>query len=279
VIDPAAIVFDEHSLELLAGQVLLRAVPAHRVQSMNAVAVDVEYHTFSEEVYTFPERRPWAFNVLLATFKTCLADLVVQVTDARPSSAGGASSSVSKGIDWRRSFFFAMFGCLYVGMVQWLFYVSLFGWLCPEAAAFANKPLASKLVDKVGQEDLLIQVLVDQLVINPLIYFPTFYIVKEAFFGARGPAESVVGGLRRYGSNFLQDNFASWCVWFPADFLIFTAPMYFRMPLDHAVAFLWTMIMSHMRGGVAAPPKAREGAARDGTDHTKTMGMEDGFKR
>jgi len=229
------------SLSLLTGRMLLHVVPEHRVRQLNRVAVDVRYHGLLEQVTSFPLRRPWTFNVLVATVKSFTGDFLVQVTRTP------AGSNVR--IDWRRSVFFALFGCLYVGIVQWFFYVSLFGWLCPEAAAFSNKPMASKLADRLGQKDLVIQVLVDQLVINPFIYFPTFYTVKEICFGPKRPFESVVDALKSYRGNFMNDNCVSMVVWFPSDFVIFTAPMYMRMPLDHAIAFLWTMVMSYMHGG------------------------------
>lgn len=229
---------------LAAQEVLRHAVPRHRVlqNPLNSVAVEVEYHGLLEEVITFPERRPWAFNLIMATLKTTVADMIVQAGEKR-------SGHSFPGINWRRTLFFAVFGLLYIGMVQWFFYVNLFSILCPDALTFANQPLASKLSDRVGQFDLLMQVLVDQLVINPFFYFPTFYVVKEVFItGNLGPS-SFWSALSTYKDNFTQDNLASVSLWFPADFVIFTVPMFLRMPLEHAVSFAWTMIISHMRGG------------------------------
>jgi hypothetical protein len=236
-----------NTLGLLMSKIL-RTVPQHRMDQLNSVAREVEYHSVYEEVATFPQRRPWAFNVLVATLKTFAADLIVQLSSPKPESTRFV-------FDWRRSMLFTSFGCLYVGMAQWFFYISVFSRLCPDAMAFANKPFALKLLDKVGQEDLLIQVFVDQFVISPFVYFPVFYILKEVFLSPKDAgspktpvASSAKRALSNYATNFRQDNLTSLAVWFPADFVIFTAPMYMRMPLDHAVAFIWTMLMSYMRG-------------------------------
>ena len=40
-------------------------------------------------------------------------------------------------------------------------------------------------------------------------------------------------------------------MWIPGDLLIYSAPMFLRMPLDHALSFIWTMGLSYMRGGTA----------------------------
>ena len=43
-------------------------------------------------------------------------------------------------IDWRRNSAFALFGCFYLGGVQYALYVPGFGRLFPKAAEFATKP-------------------------------------------------------------------------------------------------------------------------------------------
>jgi len=238
------------SINLVVKQVL-RTIPAHRMGRFNTVALDIEYNSRWEEAMTFPQRKPWATNVIIATTKTFLADFVVQASNPTVDKAGFH-------FDWRRSLLFTTFGFFYVGMAQWFFYVSWFSRMCPDALAFANKPFAMKLNDKVGWEELLVQVATDQFFITPWIYFPIFYILKEVLLDSS--ADSKLGSpiKERFGrayhfyrENFKKDNLTSLAVWFPADFVIFTAPMYLRMPLDHAVAFIWTMFLSYMRGGGA----------------------------
>jgi len=246
------------SLGLVMARMIHKGVAKHRIAHMNPIGRDVEYHGLYEEALTFPIRRPWATNLLIATSKTFCADLIVQVSSR---SATGA-----RRFDWRRSLLFTTFGFLYVGMAQWFFYISLFSRLCPEAMTFASESLAVKLTDTVGQEDLAIQVIVDQFIISPFIYFPIFYILKEFLHRCLEPRQMgadddpnkadkvkdnrplVMRAMSNYGGNFWVDNLLSLSIWLPADIFIFMVPMVMRMPLDHAVAFVWTMILSVMRG-------------------------------
>jgi len=247
-------------------RLIFRSVPLHRMKFMaitaeshgnldqdpdgagdefHHVAINVEYHTYTQQVLTFPKRRPWSFNIMLATAKNIVCDLVVQAAQARNEKAWW---------DWRRSLLFATFGCLYVGMAQWFFYITVFELLLPDSIAFANKPFSMKLMDRVGQEGVLIQVFTDLFVIQPFIYYPAFYILKEFMRGgASQPKQIVLTAIQKYSVNFWRDQIAAYVVWAPADVVVFTAPMYVRMPLDHAVAFLWTMIMSYLHG---ASPKS-----------------------
>jgi hypothetical protein len=215
----------------------------------NSIARDVTYDNVWEEILTFPERRPRVFNVMLATFKTWFADVIVQLSERSRASTAGAEWS----FDWRRSSAFAVFGCVYIGLIQWMFYISIFSMLCPNAIRFANEPWDEKVLDHAGRVDLVKQVCYDNFMLETLIYFPIFYVVKEVMRAGRAGfnAETARNGLLRYLSNFKEDNMACWAVWVPADFAIFAAPMWMRMPLDHLVSFGWTMLLSHLRGGAS----------------------------
>lgn len=211
----------------------------------NHIAVDAEYNNVYEEILTFPERRPRLFNVMVATLKTWLADFVVQMSERSNAQHG------SWQFDTRRSAAFAAFGFIYVGLVQWVIYVSIFTFFCPHAIEFANEPMTIKYHDGRGQTDLLKQVFLDNFVVDTFFYFPLFYIIKEAMrvgiahFGFL----TVRNALCRYRENFKTDNIACWSIWVPTDIFIFSAPMWARMPSDHLVSFFWTMVLSHMRGG------------------------------
>ena len=52
----------------------------------------------------------------------------------------------------------------------------------------------------------------------------------------------------KYYNNFWQDNIAIWSMWIPMDILIYAAPIWMRLPLNHGVSLIWTMILSFMRG-------------------------------
>lgn len=207
------------------------------------IAYDVEYHSVREQLMTLPMRRPRTFNLMMATSKTWLADMLVQMAEGR---AKGSSHSV----DWRRSAAFAVFGFFYVGLVQWALYVSVMTQICPNAISFSNQPWSEKLHNVPGQVDLAKQVVLDNFFFAVLIYFPVFYVVKELLNGSRSP---VADALRRYRGNFVSDNLASMAFWIPGDFLAFAAPIYLRLPIDHSVSFIWTMVLSYKRGA-AAPP-------------------------
>lgn len=210
------------------------------------IAYDVKYNNFAEELITFPMRKPLTFNLLMATCKTWLADMVVQL---------GESRATSSGIDWRRSLAFAVFGFFYVGLVQWVMYVTVMTDLFPHAIAFANEPLSLKLHNLPGQIDLIKQVAMDNFVFAVMIYFPAFYIVKELVNGSRSP---FVEALRTYKENFRADNCASISFWIPGDCVAFAAPIFLRLPLDHTVSFIWTMYLSFKRGRDSSGTQPKE---------------------
>jgi len=225
----------------------------------NQIAVNVSYNGFVEEMYTFPERRPRIFNVGMATAKTWLADFIVQIGESHVAGRGWT-------FDWKRSTAFACFGFFYVGIVQWFLYVTIFTAICPNAISFANEPWADKMHDRTGQMDLVKQVCYDNFLLETMIYFPVFYVIREVVNGNGGGegcgkegkeglqlprrtfGHAVHAGVMKYAQNFKQDNLASWAVWVPADVVVYAVPMFMRMPLDHLVSFGWTMLLSHMRG-------------------------------
>lgn len=204
----------------------------------NRISVNVSYSTWWQMVWTFPQRNPREFNVILATVKTFSADAVVQL----------AVQSGRTAFDYRRSLFFAAFGLLYVGLLQWVLYVTILTWIFPAAVVFANAPLSEKLLDQSGQLSVAGQIFVDNFIFNIFVYFPIFYMVKAIMQGTGSVKSRALDGLKKYWKNILGDNLASAAVWIPADIVIFAAPMYLRMPLEHSVSFGWTMFMSATRG-------------------------------
>jgi hypothetical protein len=216
----------------------------------NHITVKVTYHNLQEEILTFPERRPRVFNVMAATLKTWAADAIVQVAQRRHDR--------SVQFDWTRSLAFAAFGFLYVGVLQWILYVTLLTWMFPDAVIFANAPLSIKIHDRIGQLELLGQIFMDNCVITVLIYFPIFYIVKELVQGENSLPSRVHAGLCRYLKNILPDNITSVCLWVPLGFIVFAAPIWLRMPLEHCVSFVFTMIISTMRGAIEKPTQKTE---------------------
>ena len=94
-----------------------------------------------------PIKYPFGFGVGISTVKTSASDLLVQTVVEKKEK-----------IDWKRNAAFAMFGCVYLGGVQYILYVPVFGRLFPNAAAFAAKPIREKVKDTKGMFNVCAQV-------------------------------------------------------------------------------------------------------------------------
>ncbi|KAG8470809.1 hypothetical protein KFE25_009230 [Diacronema lutheri] len=179
---------------------------------------------------------PFAFGFVYSGLKTSFCDLMVQkVVEKREE------------IDWRRNSAFAAFGFLYLGGVQYTLYVPIFARLFPNAASFAAKPISEKVRDLPGIRSLFAQVFLDQCVHHPLMYFPVFYMIKDA---VTSDSPDPVRAVRQFGTNMKEDMIALWKVWVPSTFLNFAfMPMYLRIPWVASTSLIWTCILSTMRGG------------------------------
>ena len=89
----------------------------------------------------YMKARPFYTNLIIATVKTALCDLLVQRYIERREQ-----------IDWRRNAVFVAFGGIYLGAGQWFLYQTLFARWFPGMAKFAAQPLAQKLRN-VGMRD------------------------------------------------------------------------------------------------------------------------------
>ena len=148
------------------------------------------------------------------------------------------------------------FGCVYLGVFQWWLYVTKFKQWFPNMAVFCNQSFKQKLANTAGMFDLGKQVAFDNFIHYTFIYFPVFYVFKEAIQGPgglngltdRAPTEIVSTAFSKYFGNFWDDNMAIWSLWIPMDAIIYAVPIWMRLPLNHGVSFLWTVILSFMRG-------------------------------
>lgn len=205
----------------------------------DGISHNIEYTGVWGAITTFPKRKPFLTNIIVATVKTSFADLIVQQGEGRDQ------------IDWKRNAVFTTFGFAYLGVVQWFIYVTLFVRLCPNAVRFANQSLAQKLKDRAGQIDLVKQVCLDNFVHYTFLYFPVFYLFKEAIQAVppEGKAKSLPErAMSKYRSNAVQDNLYIWSLWVPGDLLVYAVPIWMRLPLNHGISFAWTMILSYVRG-------------------------------
>jgi hypothetical protein len=175
-------------------------------------------------VKSAPIEYPLSFGVLISAVKTSVSDLLVQRVVERREE-----------IDWRRNAAFATFGFFYLGGVQYMIYVPLFGRLFPNAAAFASKPLREKIKDFRGLRDLLAQVFLDQCVHHPFVYFPAFYCTKELVMN---PKPDFYRSLMEYRGNVKDDLIALWKVWVPSTLVSFYIP-FLRSKIRHLLNSLY----------------------------------------
>ena len=212
------------------------ATPRMGLLSLAKASAAVRAATPRLGLLSLAARRPIAFGAILSGAKTCLADGLVQVF--------GEGKEVNQ-IDWRRNAVFGSFGFCYLGCFQYWVYVRLFAHrLFPSAAQFVSKSFTQRLKDRAGQRVVLAQVALDQLVHHPLIWFPTFYMVKST-----SESGDPLDGLRLYAENWKEDLPACWSVWVPAFMVNFSVmPLWGRVPFVAIVSLLWMGLVSSRHG-------------------------------
>lgn len=188
---------------------------------------------------TFAQTYPFVNNVGIATVKTAAADLLAQTVIAQtPLDA----------IDWQRSFLFCLFGATYLGGFQYWYQVNIFKQLF-DVDKFTQQTWSEKVNDREGLKALATQTALDLGVLTA-IYLPTFYIFKASVFGGSAdPMDWATLGFQNYQTNFAKDEWDLIRVWFPADLVCFSVPLYLRLPVRHIVSFVWTAYLSFARGG------------------------------
>jgi hypothetical protein len=198
--------------------------------------------TPNKSVWSFPKDHPFAFQMMVATSKTMAADLMVQKV------AEGKSWSE---IDWKRNAIFVVFGFAYLGGFQWYLMVTKYRQWFPTMDRFAKLSLAEKIKDTAGIIDAFKMVLFDIIVHLPLLYFPTYYTVKEFVGGSSwNPVDWVKDGVTKYSKNAKEDLTAMVQVWGPSDCIQFILPIHMRLPFRHLVSFFWTAYVSFTRGKI-----------------------------
>ena len=194
-----------------------------------------------DRIKSFPVTRPFIFGTVFAGLKNGLADVIVQCT---------IEDKTLNEIDTRRTVLFSAFGFVFCGIWQYTLFVKLMPKLCPQAISFAQKPLSQKLTDFKGLKQLAIQVMVENGINNPFLYFPTFYTIKCMLeTNTYDLRVTFPMGLRRAYDNFTTDVPAILKVWVPAQIINFGfSPIWFRVPFVACVSFGWTCYVSFLRG-------------------------------
>ena len=123
----------------------------------------------------------------------------------------------------------------------------------PGVEKFANSSMRDKLRDVPGMLTVVKQILLDVGFFLPCIYFPCFYTVKEIVQGkSYNPLDWFRDGVTKYYHNAPVDIKALWCFWGPGNVLVFTVPLWLRLPVRHVLSLGWTSYLSFLRG--ASPP-------------------------
>lgn len=207
---------------------------------------------------TVAKDHPFAFQLMVATGKTSAADLIVQMVAERKDLDQ---------VDWKRNGIFVVFGFAYLGGFQYWLMVNKYRQWFPTMDRFAKLPFREKLGDAAGMLDAAKMVLFDIVVHLPMLYFPTYYTVKEFVYGATwNPLDWVKDGVAKYSRNLEEDLTAMVQLWGPSDCVQFVLPVHVRMPFRHIVSFFWTAYVSFTRGSLDPAEAAVEGVAVD-SDH------------
>lgn len=145
------------------------------------------------KVISFPKDHPFAFQLIIATVKTSAADLVVQTV---------AEGKQLSEVDWRRNGIFVVFGFAYLGGFQYWLMVNKYRQWFPTMDKFAKMSFADKLKYPAGMLDAGKMVLFDVIVHLPMMYFPTYYTVKEFVGGSSwNPIDWARDGMTKYSKN------------------------------------------------------------------------------
>lgn len=196
------------------------------------------------------KEHPFAFQLAIATGKTSAADLMCQMVAERKSL---------NEVDWKRNAVFVVFGFAYLGCFQYYIQVTKYRQWFPTMDRFAKLPFAEKLKDTAGILDAAKMVLFDVVVHLPLMYFPTYYAVKESVGGQTwNPVDWVKDGVTKYANNAQEDLTAMIKLWGPSDCVQFVLPVHIRLPFRHVVSFFWTAYVSFTRGAIEPAEKSTE---------------------
>ena len=190
-------------------------------------------------------RHPFTTALVTSVTKCVASDLAVQKFVERREE-----------VDFRRVGCFFVLGLTYVGAFQYGLYNRLM------------KPLGDALTTRWGTgAGVGAMVAVDQFIVCPLVYLPSFYALKAMADGECSAAEApahvarkLLGGEGEDGGGWLT-LVALWAYWMPAQAVNFWAvPRHLTIPFMNVAGFGWNAIMSAMNGAPASAAAARADA-------------------
>jgi len=208
--------------------------------------------TAMNRINAFMIRTPLFTGVAVATIKTALADVLMQLTTGK--------SIFSEEYDWNRTGLFVLFGFGYMGIANYIFYYKGFTKLFPYLTEMTKQPFSIKMRDPRFLKQLFAANIVDNAIINPIIYWPVFYSFKEICFAddsdTRTVSEMISDVAERYKGTWMNDNMSMAYFWVPANLLIYAVPIHLRLPLNHAISAAWSFILSYAWGAKTTESEA-----------------------
>lgn len=175
---------------------------------------------------------PTKAAMLIGAVRATAADVIVQLSEGGP-------------FDMSRLAAFSAFGILVVGVVSSLFYVQTLPRLFRRATRFSTLSWHDKLRDRSGQREVAAQVVLDQCVFQPIVYFHCYYAISELVRGSGG----LISAHALWKENIFIDAVQGACFWVPCQFINFVfLPVYLRMPAMNFAGFIWLILLSSLRG-------------------------------
>ena len=183
-------------------------------------------------------RSPFTSQIIVASSTTATADWIVQ-RSSNPHDRPNMSRVVG----------FGLFGALYLGVAQHVIYVTWFSRLFGKEAleAFGELSLREKLKSSAGMKNVARQVALDFILIQPVVFWPSYYSLR-AIVDTKN-ATQIPSYLSLYRSNFVEDNVGMCIFWLPADSIIYSLPLRWRLHASHLVQFVFSSLVSMFRGG------------------------------
>jgi protein Mpv17 len=198
-------------------------VPFQRFSSM----VHVPFRHQLNRVNDLVQRRPVLTSIVVTGVKAWAADLMIQKLVEKRET-----------VDLKRSALFASFGSAYQGCIQYWIYNILF-----EKRLFPGK----------SPQMILMKIAATNLIVDPVIFFPIFYTMREAMNTERlldvNLPHCFSTSMAKYRDNCVSDLINSWMIWVPAHCVTYTVvPVHLRMPWIAVVSFGYVCVLSFTRG-------------------------------
>ena len=181
----------------------------------------------------FARAHPFAVGASAATVKAATADCMIQTCVEKRDE-----------IDVKRVAVFTTFCFGFTGCWQYYLYNRVMPRLFPNVDAFLALPVRERVRSAAGLRAVGGQVLIENVLNNAVLYFPSFYAVQSLYQGGRA-----IDGLTKFQERWREDVPAIWSFWVPVQTVNFLAsPLWARVPVTAAASLLWTSYVSFSRG-------------------------------